>query len=169
MTDKLGLTFGILIAHFIPGLISFLSLIASSYSLDEIECFITNNSTFAMILGALLSLACGLSLDSIRYLLTVVPKLSKSYKLWSEVDPSTADEDSRKYFDWVIEHHFRFHQFYGNLSLALVFSAIVLHVNKTTLCNLWPLYLLSIICALAALVTYHTTITQLKKRFFEKL
>ena len=168
MKDLLGLTFGKLIAHFIPGLFVFLSIIISSYDWNQIELFIKDHSTIVVLLGSLLSLACGLILDSIRYLFTWIPKVSKTYRNWSTYSTSKANEDDRRYHDWIAEHHFRFHQFYGNLSLGLFFSSILLHLGRTSFENLWVPYSLSVICALSAVLTFYTTISRLKKRFPNK-
>jgi hypothetical protein len=165
MRDILGLTFGTLIAHFIPGLFIFLSVIISFYDWNQIKPFIKDYSAIAILLGSLLSLACGLILDAVRYLFTWVPKLSKTYRNWSTFNISRSNEDDRKYYDWIAEHHFRFHQFYGNLSLGLLFSSILLHLTRTSFGNLWVLYSLSVICALSAVFTYYTTVNSLKKRF----
>jgi hypothetical protein len=165
MKDVLGLTFGTLIAHFIPGLFIFLSVIISSYDWNQIEPFIKGYWAIVILLGSLLSLACGLILDSIRYLFTWIPKLSKTYRNWCTYSISRSDEDDRRYYDWIAEHHFRFHQFYGNLSLGLLFSSILLDLGKASFENLWVLYLLSAICALSAVFTYYTTMNSLRDRF----
>ncbi len=164
MIDKLGLTFGTLIAHFIPSLILFLSVALYFSDLEKILPFIKEYSAVTIVVGSFISLACGLILDSIRYLLTWIPKLCKSYKKWSSYDISQSNEDDRKYHDWIIEHHFRFHQFYGNLSLSLLISAIVL--NKLFLFKwLWPLYFFSAVCAISSIFTFYSTINNLKKRY----
>ena len=164
MIDKLGLTFGTLIAHFIPGLILFLSVALYISDLEKILPFIKEYSAVVIVLGSFLSLACGLILDSIRYLLTWVPKLCENYKIWSTFDISKSDEDDRKYHDWIIEHHFRFHQFYGNLSLSLLISAIILN-EKLPFKYRWPLYLFSAVCAVSSMFTFYSTVNNLKRRY----
>lgn len=114
----------------------------------------------------ILSLACGLIIDSCRYLLTLLPRLFKSYRTWNKYDISKANEDDRKYHDWIIENNYRFHQFYGNLSLALLFSTIILQVNSTIAYGyIVTLFIISTITAISAVFTFITTIQSLKKRF----
>ena len=164
MIDKLGLTFGTLIAHFIPGLILFLSVILYFSDLEKILPFIKEYSAVTIVVGSFISLACGLILDSIRYLITWMPKLCENYKSWSTFDVSKSDEDDRKYHDWIIEHYFRFHQFYGNLSLSLLISAIILN-EKLSFKYLWPLYLFSAVCAISSMFTFYSTVNNLKRRY----
>lgn len=163
MTNKLGLTFGILIAHFIPGSVIILSIIFSHTK--EIEPLIKDHPTIVMAVGSLLALACGLIVDAARYLLTWIPRVWKSDSDWCDYDVSRASEDDRKYFDWITEHDFRFHQFYGNMSLALLFSASILSMKwQYTL----VVILLCLVCAISAILTYHRTITDLRSRFSRK-
>ena len=160
MIDKLGLTFGTLIAHFIPGLILFLSVSLYFFDIEKILPFIKEYSAVVIVVGSFLSLTCGLIIDSIRYLLTWVPKLCDNFKTWSTFDVSKSDEDDRKYYDWIIEHHFRFHQFYGNLSLSLLISAIILN-KKYSFNYLWPLYIFSAACAISSIFTLYSTVENL--------
>ena len=67
MIDKLGLTFGTLIAHFIPGLILFLSVSLYFFDIEKILPFIKEYSAVVIVVGSFLSLTCGLIIDSIRY------------------------------------------------------------------------------------------------------
>ncbi len=80
MGTTLGLTFGILIAHFIPGLIVLLSFIISLHGKIDFSLDYKGYSAIIISVGSLVSLACGLVLDSIRYLLTLIPNISKSYR-----------------------------------------------------------------------------------------
>jgi hypothetical protein len=166
MTTKLGLTFGIIIAHFIPGLIVLLSLSTRIYDVECLLKFTKDNTSLILSLSPFLSLALGLLLDALRYLLTWIPRLSKSYRKWHKYDISKSKADDRKYHDWIIEHNFRFHQFYGNLGLGLLVSAI-LSINELAILHHWLLYIFlsAIICLISAALTYYNTIDDLRNRF----
>ncbi|MBC8466709.1 MAG: hypothetical protein H8D55_02610 [Deltaproteobacteria bacterium] len=165
MTDKLRLTFGTLIAHFLPGLIILLSIVAAVDNKEDIKTYIENYQLTTVTVGVLLSLIFGLLIDAIRFLLTLLPKGCKCYREWSHLTVEKATEDDRKYHDWIIENHFRFHQFYGNLGLGILASSIILKIKNIELEYLWVLYPLSAICILSAIFTLRTTINNLKKRF----
>ncbi len=165
MAEKLGLTFGTLIAHFIPGFVLLLSgSIALFNILDKLQ-HIQDHSTILIAIGSVISLALGLTLDACRYLITQLPTLiSQKYRKWCTYDISKANEDERKYHDWIIEHYYRFHQFYGNLSLALLFSAIIL-TAKLTMIYLSFLYGIFLICGFSSGLTYYRTMIYLKEKF----
>lgn len=170
MTEKLGITFGILIAHFIPGLILLLSGAIAFFNINNDLKLIKEHYAIMLAVGSMLSLACGLILDACRYLLTQLPKFIKRYREWCKIDISKANEDERKYHDWIIEHNYRFHQFYGNLSLALMSSAIVLILHKKIIfLHLLLLCGTSIICAISAVLTYYRTISYLREKFPKKI
>ncbi len=166
MTNKFNLTFGNLIAHLIPGLILLLSIIIIIFDNEELLKFINDNTAITITLGFFLSLACGLILDAIRYLIFLIPRLNESYRKWCDYDVSKADDDGRKFHDWIIDHYFRFHQFYGNLCLSLFISTATANIKtKLTICQLWPLYLVSVILAIAACFTFKRTISTLTDKF----
>jgi len=164
MTDKLGLTFGNLIAHFLPGSIIFISIFHYLVDIKITEMILKSYPSFSLFLLAVLSLICGLILDSLRYLITLLPKISAKFREWSSIDISNSDDDDRKYHDWVIENHFRYHQFYGNLGLSFLFAAIILHL-KYSFIDFVLFYIISLICTISSISTYRTTIKYLRKRF----
>jgi hypothetical protein len=176
--EKIHLTFGNFIAHFIPGFILLLSGFIAFLNIYENIEIISKNTVIIISVVFVLSLASGLILDVCRYLIksAVMFVWNRKFSKWGKIhipDISKANEDDRKYFDWIIEHFFRFHQFYGNLSLSLLFSTLMLHTKKTFIVSLSflgvPLicimYTLSIIFAVAAGITYWKTIYFLKQRF----
>ncbi|HDH51567.1 MAG TPA: hypothetical protein ENH04_09205 [Nitrospirae bacterium] len=168
MKDKLGLTFGTLIAHFIPGFVMLFSFIFTFIEPNDIKILIFRQSSVMFVVIPILSLACGLTIDSCRYLLTVIPKFCEQYKTWVTYDISKANEEDRKYHDWITENYFRFHQFYGNLSLALLFTVILL-IQKPgiALGFIIVLSLLTLTTGISAVITWVNTIKVLKDRFKE--
>jgi hypothetical protein len=163
--DNVKLSFGNLIAHFIPGVIVSLALAFTIHDWKEIMEYVGENAAVSIFFLSVLSLCCGLLLDVFRYLITRLPNLSMKYKKWARIDFSKANEDDRKYHDWVIENHFRYHQFYGNMALGMFFSGLVLSLGKLHLGHVWALYVLGVVCAIASSFTFCTTISQLRKRF----
>ena len=177
MTGKLNLTFGNLIAHFIPGFVTLLAIVfAYNFKIglvDEntinLKTFMKDSPAIFLTVVTLVSLAFGLILDAFRYLLFLSPQLFKYLSDKVCFDISSADEDGRKFHDWIIEHHYRFHQFYGNLCLGIWFSTWIINIKTAqTICQLWPFYLIGLICAVAAFFTYVRTIKVLKIKFPKK-
>lgn len=176
--ERIHLTFGNLISHFIPGFILLLSGFIAFFNVYKNLEIINKNSVIVIAVVFILSLACGLILDVCRYLIksTVMFVWNRNLSKWGKMhipDISKANEDDREYFNWIIEHFFRLHQFYGNLSLSLLFSTLMLHTKKTFIVSLsflgvpliYIMYTFSIIFAVAAGITYWKTIYFLKQRF----
>lgn len=167
MINNLGLFFGLLIALFVPGFILLSSLVINVYGLNfssgsnikEMMPSLKESYIFIMFIITIISLTLGLLLDSIRYVITWIIQLIGK----SEIDTSIFREEDRKYYDWVVEHNFRFHQFYLNICLALLISALLLN-SILHFSILWPVYFFSIICLISAVLSYKKALDSLNDR-----
>lgn len=167
MNSKIGVTFGILIAHFVPGMLVLLSIClnveGSSILENKLLGKLIDNTTLVLSVALLISCAFGLILDAVRFVLFWVLRLTLK---WGSYSIKSMTVDDTKIHDWIIEHHFRFHQFYGNISLALI---IIILVLRKTLCTsyVWILLILTIVCLIAAILSYKRTIFCLREKFPE--
>jgi hypothetical protein len=167
MINSLGLSFGLLIALFIPGFILLSSIVITVYRLDffpesnikEIIPLLKDSYIFVIFIITTTSLTLGLFLDGTRYLITYIIQ----WIAGSKIDTSIFKEEDRKYFDWVIEHNFRFHQFYSNIFLGLLISVLIL--NRILYFSfLWPVYVCGIICLISAFFSYKKSLDSINDR-----
>ena len=167
MTNNLGLSFGLVIALFIPGFILLLSVLVNFYGITfrtgsdfkTLLADLKESYAFLLFVLIIISVTIGLLLDSIRYLITFAFQTF----IKSEVDTCSFNDEDRKYFDWVVEHNFRFHQFYANICLGLFISACLL--NKSLAFGyLWPFYFFSITCFVAAILSYKKALSSINDR-----
>lgn len=167
MINNLGLSFGLLIALFFPGVIFLSAVVLNVYGVNFFSAsnikdmipVLKESSIFIMFLITIISLILGLLLDSIRYVITwFIQMVGKS-----TIDMSIFQEEDRKYCDWIVEHNFRFHQFYSNICLALLISALLL-TSILHFAILWPVYLFSFICFISAVLSYKKSLDSLNDR-----
>ena len=164
--EIIKLSFGTFIALFIPGFFLLCSIIIR-YEINshpEIKPIIESGSLVAISVGTILALIVGLVIDSVRLSLSWLLRISPTYDAWVTIDLSNATSDDREHYNWIIENHFRYHQFYINLSLCFFISAFLI-------CNVWDrwwlLIVLSIPLAASAVYSFKTTITHLRSRFIK--
>ena len=129
------LSFGIVIAHLFPGgifLLSIFLLIDRSFNYFLLGCIIREkrlfleNGPILFIIFLLTSLIFGLIIDGIRSILPEKLFLRKKTKDRPDKLFSTTREEF-EIMKFLLENYFRYHQFYGNISLSLViFSFSVL-------------------------------------------
>jgi hypothetical protein len=160
MEKHISLSFGNLIAHLVPGIVGLLVL-ASDYSSDSlVPDWIGKNVVLLAVAFLSLSLAFGLLLDSVRYLLvrlvSLIPPVRRFHRYQRFPTQGHLEE-----FDWIIENYYRHHQFCGNLALAsgLVFR---LAPQKLPLCI--PISL-TLILGISAVFMYQRTTDVLNKAF----
>lgn len=167
MIDNLGLSFGLIIALFVPGFVLLSAIIVNYFGLNSLdasnikEVLATLKDSYAFILSiySIVSLTLGLLLDSIRYLITWTVQTI----LHSKIDTSLFKEEDCKYFDWIVENNFRFHQFYSNLCLGLLIAAFILK-GTIDFCSSLPIYGLSVICLISAIFSYKKSLDSLNDR-----
>jgi hypothetical protein len=124
---QMPVNFGLIIAFFLPGVLTTYSLRYVSSRIDQILRIVEDGQVFVgpgaiLIMGALVA---GLIVSSVRVVVldpvihrTGVPKPRVDYgKL---ITP-----EKRVVFNEVVENVYRFYQFYGNIFLALLLLAIL--------------------------------------------
>ncbi len=166
MVPNLSLSFGILIAHFIPGA-SLVFVLLFRYHIEgnkvaHIINWAGQNTTMAIIIGIVVSIAMGIILDSARFsIIKLIGRISKKFREWNKYDLSKMTADDIHWHEWIIENRYRFHQAYGNF--ALIFSiGFFLCLPLTFMVIDIVLFL---ICTCAAICSYIFIIEQLKERF----
>ncbi len=165
MAPKFDLAFGNIIAHFVPGSVCFLALLARSPAGESPLRSVGGNTAFFAVVFVVGSLAVGLLLDAARYRLTRsvrwVPWRHETLRGFSGSPPAPADIPV---YDWIIANHFRFHQLYGNMGLALIIAMILVagRVGWHWLCFMG----ISVpVCVCAAVLTYRQTVCELRHHF----
>lgn len=165
MISKMGITFGMFIAYLIPGMIVLIAFVFGSNKFTDLHNWFIKNPGVSLSVVVLISFTIGLLLDAIRFLLSWLPRiLSKTYKEWSKYDISSATFDDMKVYSCLIEYHFRFHQLYGNLSLALL-VAVFLLLGLIPKGYIILLFVITFLCIVASCLTYYQTINNLRQRF----
>lgn len=125
--------FGLLIAYVIPGLVF---LYGSSYAVPELQVWFTlnelNNMSFAsVVLLAVMAVGSGLIVHTLRWLLL------DSFHHVTGVRPKKWDftklNANLATYDALTENHYRYHQFYGGMVIALVWSLL----SRSSSLNIW--------------------------------
>jgi uncharacterized SAM-binding protein YcdF (DUF218 family) len=121
--------FGLLIAYIIPG---FIALAGLGFAFDPIARWLVADASNAPNLGAFLyamlaSLGAGMAVSSVRWALldSAHHSLGIQRPNW---DDSRLDRKLAA-FDYIVENHYRYYQFYGNTLIAVLFSWTVWHVT----------------------------------------
>ncbi len=166
MVPNLSLSFGILIAHFIPGASLVLLLVFRYYNevsdIAKTVDWAGQNTALGLIIGIVVSVAVGIIIDAARYsIVCLIRKISKKMKELNKYDLSRITTDDIHWHEWMIENRFRFHQAYGNFSL-IFFIGLFLCLPLSLLVIDFILFL---ICLWAASNSYIFIKNQLKKRF----
>ncbi len=166
MVPNLSLSFGILIAHFIPGAsLVLLLLFRYNNKVSEVAKIVDlagQNTTLGIIIGIIASLAAGLILDAARYsIINSIKYFSKRFREWDKYNMPDMNKDDIACHEWIIENRYRFHQLYGNFSLIFVIGIFTCLPTFLMIAN----FVLLLICFLASFFSYRTTVNQLRERF----
>ncbi len=160
MEKQISLTFGNLIAHLVPGVIALLILMSEQSSDCTFPEWFTKNGVLVATGFLSLSLAIGLFLDSVRYLLVrlvcLIPAIARRQKY-----QRFPRKDNLEEYNWVIENYYRHHQFCGNLALA---SVLLFRLTPETVCPLLPV-ILTLILGFSAIWMYKGTVETLNEAF----
>lgn len=157
MLNNLGLSFGLIIALFIPGVIICCAMIVrllglSSFDINDFKnlfSLMKESYLFIIFLISVFSLIIGLLLDGVRYIITWFIQ----YLIHSKIDIAIFRDEDMKYHDWIIEHSFRFHQFYANLCLGLLVSILIFN-GLFSFYMLCLFYFFSIVCFISSILSY---------------
>ncbi|TVZ75377.1 hypothetical protein [Streptomyces sp. BK340] len=147
-------TFGLLIAFFLPGLIGLYGFSLWNHQAAEtFKTFKTSSSNIGLFLLLLMaSLAVGLTLTPIRALL-YEEVICKSHRPAASLYRNLRQSNRHEGFRTIIDEQYRYHQFWGNSSLA----AIPLMLRVTLNCFSASL-LLGILVMLAFLAVETVTV-----------
>jgi hypothetical protein len=134
MKDVTSTSFGLLIAFVLPGFTGLLGLQFVLPSVKRVlETFLTAQSNiglfFLVVAGAI---SIGLQLALLRWL--VFEKLLCKSERLEETDFQALGSDGKKLdaFRTVAEEHYRYHQFWGGMSIAMPFLVVVWLIHA------WP-------------------------------
>jgi len=159
MKPNIRISFGLLIAHFLPGSFVVLSIFWGRILKPDVLDWMDNNQTTAIIISILLSLIIGLIIDSIRYSFTCLLSSGKKY----DITFKGISSDDIVVYESFLEHYFRYHQFYGNMSIATLVSLFIL-------CEILPCYLilLSILIIVVLFYASYRTFNKFMERLCQK-
>lgn len=164
MDNKLN--FGNLIAHFIPGLLSFFiflnSNLRSKYIIpDNFSIWFGKNEIFSSTIIIAIALALGLCIDSFRYLITYLVLKCKKDKNWCSFKIVPPEKNEIQRYNWIVENHYRYHQFCGNLSIVILIAIILLKGKYPV----WPFWILWVILTFSAICIFRKTVLCFKEAF----
>ena len=171
MFSSIGLSFGLLIALFIPGFIAYLSIVLGVYDINVLSlqevCTISSilKESYVLIssISVLIALSIGLLIDGVRYLLA----RCLQHFISEKIDMSKFDDADMKYHDWLVEHNFRFHQFYGNMGLGLLVPTWLL-VRAGRSYSACVLIFVVAVCFSCAVLSLKKTLDSLSDRIRKK-
>jgi len=117
--DLSGRNFGLVIAYVIPG---FIVLWGLSHVSEPVRAWMVGAGTAGPSVGgalyvALASLGCGMTASLFRWLL--VDTLHHRTGVTRPVLDETKLPERLAAFDYLVENHYRYYQFYGNSAVAL--------------------------------------------------
>jgi len=125
VTEVTAQNFGFLIAYILPGLVVLAAL--GKYS-ETVRSWFGASPTTAPTVGGFLyvtlaSVAAGMTVSAIRWL--ALDPLHHATGIRQPDWDFTTLQDRLNAFLAVVENHYRYYQFYGNMLVALVFFAVV--------------------------------------------
>jgi hypothetical protein len=125
MTEVSTQNFGFLIAYILPGLVVLIAL--GNYS-ETVRSWFGMSSTDAPTVGGFLyvtlaSVAAGMTVSTIRWL--VLDSIHHATGIRQPYWHFAALEGNHTAFMTLVENHYRYYQFYGNVLVALVFLVAV--------------------------------------------
>lgn len=118
MGDLSGRNFGLLIAYVLPG---FLALWGLSYVSEPVRLWLQGVGTGGPSVGSALyvllaSIGCGMTASIVRWAL--IDTLHHQTGLTKPVLDESKLPDRLEAFDYIVENHYRYHQFAGNTAVA---------------------------------------------------
>ncbi len=152
MKDINAKNFGILIAYLIPGFVALCGLGVSS---DFVRGWLLGAAEQGPTVGGFLyvllaSVALGMTLGAVRWALldTLHHATGLNRPKWNDADlPHKLDA-----FQYLVENHYRYYQFYGNTFFGLLFSYLIWRMSLASLGTWGVLYDLGTLFILGVLV-----------------
>lgn len=168
MKDITSTSFGLTIAYMLPGMVGAYSLVPLSQPLGDLfKGFLTAPSNVGLFFVlALVSLTIGLQITAMRWIIYECV-LCFRWKLTAN-DFALLNSDSKlAAFRAVVDEHYRYHQFWGGMSIALpcLYLSVDLFTNipiaKACLLRIASFSLELVTCS-AAIVAYKRYVTRAK-------
>jgi hypothetical protein len=125
MVRELDKQFGLIIAFLLPG---FVGLWGITYINPTIRSWFVSSANLNATVGGFLfvilgSLAIGLIFHSIRYFILDNRLFKEINNKCSGLDISKLNSEKREqFFSIAVENHYRYHNYYGNMAIAIVFA-----------------------------------------------
>ena len=124
MSDITSTSFGLIIAYFLPGMVGMYTLtFYSKYARTVFSTFLTSESNIGLfLLVCLFALTLGLILTVLRWLvyekcLCKTKSCSISFKDFKSIGQ---DEKKLNAFRATVDEHYRYHQFFGSISIVSI-------------------------------------------------
>jgi len=119
--------FGLLIAFMLPG---FVALWGVSYVAEPVQSWLGASPADAPTVGGFLyvtlaSIAAGLTVSTVRWM--VIDTLHHATGLARPAWDFSLLQQHVAAFDVLVEFHYRYYLFYGNMAVAVVFTSLIRH------------------------------------------
>jgi hypothetical protein len=169
MKDITSTSFGYVIAYILPGMIGLYSLCPISPPVKELfKGFLTTNSSIGLFfIAALVSLAVGLQITALRWLIYEL-MFCRCRKLTADEFASLGVGSKLDAFRAAVDEHYRYHQFWGGMSIVLpglyLMADGFLKISpQRNGCFLAASVLVELVTIAAAIVAYNRYITRSKQ------
>ncbi len=176
MAPRLNLSFGLIIAVFLPGAVLTVNVALAVYPapasttppptpldiLGRLWGAAGGAAVVSLSLFSLPAIVAGLVLDATRYVITWMAAPVRRL-LFNQLTPYTVEaigKDDTAVFDWITDNLLRFHQAFANLALASLPALWILDGASWR----WAL-IATVILLIAAIGTYLDTCRALNERF----
>ena len=127
MVPTFQIGYGVFIAHILPGVLFLAAIMFDSNNIPVVLRYTEVNTSLSLAICLIASISVGLFIDSVRFVLLQILQyvLNKNYSD-QKSDYPVRTQEAIKGTDWVVENHYRFHQFYGNMAIVFLFSSTAL-------------------------------------------
>lgn len=143
MKDVTTTSFGLIIAYLLPGLVGLYSLTFWSESARRVSLtFLNAQSDFGLSLMVLAgSVVVGLEVNVLRFLV-YERVLCRTKRLGPGTFRKLTDDTKVAVFTAVIEENFRYHQFFGSMTLLLpmIYPGFLMYLNDDLGRDFWFLF-----------------------------
>jgi len=172
MKDVTSTAFGLLIAFLLPGFVGLYTLTFWSPTVRHVfDNFQTAQSTVGLsLLVVLAALAAGLEITALRWVLFESWRSKRSRLKSTDFALLGLDEGRLSAFRAAVDEHYRYHQFWGGMSIVMPFFYFGLQrgscADLPMACGGWGLFLFSVVEAVtivAACEAYRMSVGRAKE------
>lgn len=137
MGELTARNFGLLIAYLIPG---FICLWGLSPHVPQLHAWLAGAATPGPTLGGFLfvtiaSVAAGLTASAVRW--AVLDSIHAATGIQRPAWNDRSLSDKLTAFDYLVEQHYRYYQFYGNTLVATAFAYVAWRLSLASRPSLW--------------------------------